>query len=147
MSDIEVSGQQSSPSETMAANGAKRGRGRPKKDNTKAAAKPKMSSVNNGVSQSNGTNGSESDQTSTLPKKRGRKPRSVVENKEEKSVTTKTAAKRGRGRPKKGRAGTPKKRGRKAAKKVSDSEDDDQQNEDNTGDEDEDNADDNEDDD
>jgi len=139
MSDSEVCGPEpASPEETTAAtNGAKRGRGRPKKAVTAAT---KKSVTNNGVSQTNGTNGSESEE-SALPKKRGRKPAADKPNKELKvesvsSSATTSGAKRGRGRPKKSESKARRGRGRpkKAAKKGTRSES--IEDEDNTGDED-----------
>ena len=145
MSDTEVAAQEStSPVETLSGNGAKRGRGRPKKE-PKEVKKSAEKVTNNGVSnvlQTNGTNGSEIEE-STLPKKRGRKPKAEKPNKELKTNNTlvaTTAAKRGRGRPKKSVTSSAAKKGPKRANKKSsrsDSvEDEAEPNDDNTGDED-----------
>ena len=131
-----------SPVETTTTNGAKRGRGRPKKSQKAVTTKQQTkSTIDNGVSDTNGTNGSESE-TSTLPKKRGRKPKADPPIEVKTSGATTAAAKRGRGRPKKSqsKAGRPPKRGRKAAKNIGRNESDEDEaepNDDNTGDEEE----------
>jgi len=97
----------------VAANGAKRGRGRPKKD--PSAPKPVKSWAKNGTTSlpktaTNGTNGEETKEV----KKRGRKP--VVDKPVVEPKTGPSPAKRGRGRPPKS-ASKKGKRGRKPGKK------------------------------
>jgi len=97
-----------------ATNGAKRGRGRPKKDPN--APKPVKHMANNGIT--DGTNGNDDGEM----KKRGRQAKAKAPAPAPAPAKSgPSGAKRGRGRPKKSEA-TGAKRGRKPGKKAAQSE-------------------------